>query len=54
MAAPRLLPRLRNMIAEHPLRRVEVSLVGTPPVRQIERAAGSSEAGDRARVINSD
>jgi hypothetical protein len=31
------------MIAEHPVRRVEVSFVTTPPVRQIERASGVSE-----------
>ena len=31
------------MIAEHPVQRVEVSFVGTPPVRQIERASGVSE-----------
>jgi hypothetical protein len=31
------------MIASHPTQRVEVSFVGTPPVRQIERASGVSE-----------
>jgi hypothetical protein len=31
------------MIAEHPVRRVEVSFVTTPPVRQIERTSGVSE-----------
>jgi hypothetical protein len=30
------------MTAEHPTQRVEVSFVGTPPVRQIERASGVS------------
>jgi hypothetical protein len=31
------------MIAKHPVQRVEVSFVGTPPVRQIEQASGVSE-----------
>jgi hypothetical protein len=31
------------MIARHTVQRVEVSLVGKPPVRQIERAPGVSE-----------
>jgi hypothetical protein len=31
------------MIARHPTQRVEVSFVGTPPARQIERASGVSE-----------
>jgi hypothetical protein len=30
------------MTAQHPTQRVEVSFVGTPPVRQIERASGVS------------
>jgi hypothetical protein len=30
------------MTAQHPNQRVEVSFVGTPPVRQIERASGVS------------
>ncbi|MDX6336753.1 MAG: hypothetical protein QOG05_4093 [Streptosporangiaceae bacterium] len=43
MAARRVLPTLQNMIAKHPVQRVEVSFVGTPPARQIERAPGVSE-----------
>lgn len=31
------------MTVEHPTRRVEVSFVGSPPVRQIQRASGVSE-----------
>jgi hypothetical protein len=31
------------MIVRHPTQRVEVSFVGTPPARQIERASGVSE-----------
>jgi hypothetical protein len=31
------------MRTRHPVQRVEVSFVGTPPVRQIERASGVSE-----------
>lgn len=30
------------MSTQHPVHRVEVSLVGTPPARQIERASGVS------------
>jgi hypothetical protein len=33
------------MIARHPVQRVQVSFVGTPPVRRIERASGVSEVG---------
>jgi hypothetical protein len=43
MAALRILPRLILMNAEPPTHRVEVRCVGTPPVRQIERATGVSE-----------
>jgi hypothetical protein len=43
MAARRVLPRLQTMIAKHPVQRVEVSFVGAPPARQIERASGVSE-----------
>jgi len=43
MAARSVLPRLQNMIARHPVQRVEVSFAGAPPVRQIERASGVSE-----------
>jgi len=34
---------LADMAAQHPTQRVEVSFVGPPPVRQIERASGVSE-----------
>jgi len=39
------------MIAEHPVQRVEVSFVGTPPVRQIERASGVSEVSADGLVV---
>jgi hypothetical protein len=52
MAAHRALPRLQNMIAEHPVQRVEVSFVGTPPVRQIERASGVSEIDVDGTVVH--
>jgi hypothetical protein len=42
MAAPRGLRTLPDMSTPHPVHRVEVSLVGTPPARQIERASGVS------------
>jgi hypothetical protein len=31
------------MTQEHPIQRVEISFVGAPPTRQIERASGVSE-----------
>ena len=39
------------MIAEHPVQRVQVSFVGTPPVRQIERASGVSEVRTDGPVV---
>ena len=43
MAPRRVLPRLQTMIEKHPVQRVEVSFVGAPPVRQIQRASGVCE-----------
>lgn len=51
MAAPRALARLRSMTAEHPTQQVEVSFVGTPPRRQIERASGVSEVEIDGHVV---
>ena len=34
---------LTSMIEEFPIQRVEISFVGAPPTRQIERASGVSE-----------
>jgi hypothetical protein len=51
MAARRVLPRLQTMIAKHPVQRVEVSFVGAPPVRQIERASGVSEVDIDGPVV---
>jgi hypothetical protein len=42
MAAPRVLRRFPSMSTQHSVHRVEVSLVGTPPARQLERASGVS------------
>jgi hypothetical protein len=42
MAVSRMLPTVASMAALPPTQRVEVSFVGTPPVRQIERASGVS------------
>jgi hypothetical protein len=39
------------MIAKHPVQRVQVSFVGTPPVRQIERASGVSEVDVDGPVV---
>lgn len=39
------------MIAEHPVRRVEVSFTSTPPVRQIERASGVTEVGVDGLIV---
>ena len=52
MAARRVLPRLRSMIAQHPTQRVEVSFAGTPPVRQIERASGVSEVDVDGQIVH--
>jgi hypothetical protein len=35
----------------HPTQRVEVSFVGTPPARQIERASGVSEVDVDGHVV---
>jgi hypothetical protein len=51
MAAHRALPRLRGMSARHPVQRVEVSFVGPPPVRRIERASGVSEVSADGPVV---
>ena len=51
MAAPGALPRLRSMTDEQPTHRVEVSLIGTPPRRQIERASGVSEVEIDGHVV---
>jgi hypothetical protein len=51
MAARGVLPRLQDMIARHPVQRVEVSFVGTPPARQIERASGVSEVDVDGSVV---
>jgi hypothetical protein len=39
------------MNAQHPTQRVEVSFVGPPPVRQIERASGVSEVDIDGPVV---
>jgi hypothetical protein len=39
------------MIAKHPVQRVQVSFVGAPPVRQIERASGVSEVGIDGPIV---
>lgn len=39
------------MTAEHPVQRVEVSFVSTPPVPQIERASGVSEVGVDGLIV---
>jgi hypothetical protein len=39
------------MTAKYPTRRVEVSFVGTPPRRQIERASGVSEVAIDGHVV---
>jgi hypothetical protein len=51
MAALRVLPRLRSMIAQHSTQRVEVSFVGTPPVQHIERASGVSDVDVDGQIV---
>jgi hypothetical protein len=43
MSASSPLPSLLLMAAEPTTQRVEVTFVGTPPMRQVERASGVSE-----------
>jgi hypothetical protein len=52
MAAHRALRRLQNVIAEHPVHRVEVSFVGTAPVRQLGRASGVSEVDVDGPIVH--
>jgi hypothetical protein len=42
MASPSVVPNVAHMSAQLLVQLVEVSFVGTPPVRQIERASGVS------------
>jgi hypothetical protein len=51
MAAPADPPTLAAMTAQHVTPRVEVSFVGTPPVRQIERATGVSDVSADGPVV---
>lgn len=39
------------MTDEHPLQRVEVTFVGSPPVHQVERALGVSEVEVEGSVL---
>jgi hypothetical protein len=39
------------MSTSHPTQRVEVTCLGTPPTRQIERAAGVSEVVIEGQVV---
>jgi hypothetical protein len=39
------------MTQEPPVQRVEVSFVGTPPARQVERASGVSDVEVRGRSL---
>ncbi len=39
------------MVAHHSARRVEVSFVGRPPVRRIERASGVSEVDVDGQIV---
>ena len=51
MAVLRVLGRLQGMTAAYPTQRVEVSFVGAPPRRQIERASGVSEVEIDGHVV---
>lgn len=44
-------PRLVGMAGQLPLQRVEVTFVGPPPVRQVERALGVSEVEVSGSVL---
>lgn len=51
MAALRAPTRLRTMTVEYPTQRVQVSFVGTPPRRPIERASGVSRVEVDGHVV---
>lgn len=51
MNAGRALPSFFVMTAEHPTQRVEISFVGTPPVRRIARASGVSDVETDGPVV---
>jgi len=44
-------PKLTRMEDEVPLQRIEVTFVGPPPVRQVERALGVSEIQVEGSVL---
>src|SRR3982074_1890258 len=47
----RPIPRLTSMTEELPPQRVEVSFVGAPPLRELERASGVSDLEIDGRVV---
>jgi hypothetical protein len=51
MLAPAWRLRLASMTKELPTHRVEVSFVGAPPARQIERASGVSEVEVDGQIL---
>jgi hypothetical protein len=51
MAARRMIPSVAVMVNEQPTRRVEIRIVGKPPVRQIEQASGVSEVECEGPVV---
>jgi len=51
MSGPSVLPSLGSMTREPATQRVDVTFVGVPPVRQIERASGVSEVEVDGHVL---
>ena len=44
-------PMLTGMVEEIRIHRVEISFVGTPPTRQVERASGVSDVAVEGRIL---
>jgi hypothetical protein len=51
MSAPRVPPNLASMTEDPPIRRVEVTFVGTPPAQQVARASGVSDVETDGSVL---
>jgi hypothetical protein len=45
-------PMLTSMVEELRIQRVEISFVGTPPTRQVERASGVSEVAVEGSILS--
>ena len=51
ISALRVVPSVRSMTETLPAQRVEVSFIGSPPVKQVTRASGVSEVEVNGTVL---